>query len=390
MSRPVKRTRAHDVMIYLPSISGSIDPDSSTGGGGAETQMLLLARGLAELGARVCVAAYDDAGDLPDSIDGVNLIARAPYQARLGSRGKLREAVHIYESLAKGNAEVVLARVATPAIALVAWSAKLQRRRFVYSSANITDFDHAPVEPDRLNRTLVRNGLRLADDIIVQTEEQRTLCEERLGRTPVLIRSIAQRAPAREHEPEAFLWVARMASYKRPLAFVELARAVPEARFWMVCVPEPCEESRTLLGEVRQAAASVSNLELLPPLPRSELLALIGRSVTVVNTAEFEGLSNIFLEAWAQGVPGVALSYDPDGLIGRHGLGGFAGGSPTRLASIVRKLWETRHDQQELAGRCQDYLREHHAPSNAYAQWFETLGLGQASELGQPVFVGAA
>jgi glycosyltransferase involved in cell wall biosynthesis len=376
-------------MIYLPSISGTIDPDSSTGAGGAENQMLLLAQGLSALGLRVCMAAFDDGGELPDSVNGVDLVRRAPYQAGRGLRGAPREAGEIYAALAEADADAVLTRGAVPVIALVAWSARLQRRRFFYSSANLSDFEHAQVEPNPRNRGLVRHGIGLAQEIIVQTDEQRRLCQAAFRRTPRVIRSIAQPAELREQEPEAFLWVGRLVWYKQPLEFVNLARAVPEARFWMVGVPEPSEESHKLLEQVQAAAAGVSNLELLAPVPRSELATLITRSVAIVNTSEFEGMSNVFLEGWARGVPGIALSHDPDGLIERSGLGGFAGGSTDRLASIVRKRWEKRHDQDELAARCQRHVREHHAPTAVYAQWCDALGVTEGLETEQPQLIGA-
>lgn len=389
MSKLPTMNRPHDLMIYLPAISMSIDPRSSTPGGGAENQMLMLARGLAERGVKVCVAAFDESGTLPDSIDGVDVARRVLYQARLGARGQLREAAEIYRCIDAADANVVLARSAVPAVALVAWSARLQRRRFLYSSANIFDFDIARVESNPRNRRLVRHGIRLAEQIVVQTEEQQALCEQSFRRAPTLIRSIVQAAPLRDAEPEAFVWAGRICSYKRPLAFVELARAVPDARFRMVCVPEGVEESRKLLEEVRRAADRVPNLELLAPLTRPALAALIGRAVATVNTADLEGVSNVLLEGWAQGVPGIALSYDPDGLIERQGLGGFAAGSPARLAMIVRALWERRHHQNDLAERCQRYVREHHAPDSVYAQWLDALALGQSVEGGQPIPIGA-
>jgi glycosyltransferase involved in cell wall biosynthesis len=390
MSPERNQRRAHDVMIYLPSISGAIDPDSSRGGGGAETQMLLLAQGLARLGARVCMAAFDDAGELPRSVHGVDIVPRSGYHARRGLPGKLREAAAIYACIARGDADVVLARVATPAIAFVAWSCRLQRRRFVYSSANVTDFEHEQVEPSHRKRALVGHGIALAERIVVQTEEQRRLCERRFSRDATLIRSIAQPAAQRERDPEAFLWAGRISPTKQPLAFVELARAVPEARFWMVCVPEPAEESHKLLDEVRASAQDVPNLELLAPLPRSELGTLIARSVAVVNTADFEGLSNVLLEAWARGVPAVALSHDPDGLIECRGLGGFAEGSPVRLAALVRALWRDRRQQTDLAERCRRYVQENHLPEAVFAQWSQALRLAPAAQTEQPVLVGAS
>jgi len=381
--------RAHDVMIYLPAVSMSIDPRSPIPGGGAENQMLMLAKGLSALGARVCLAAFDNSGELPPSIAGVDLVRRAPYHAKRGLLGELHEVVAIYKCIDEGDADIVIARCAVPSVAVVAWAAKLQKRQLIYSSANIFDFDIARVEPSRRTRLLVRHGIRAADQIVVQTEEQRALCEQQYGRIPTLIRSIAQPVPPRDGRPDAFLWAGRVCSYKRPLAFVELARALPEARFRMVCVPEPLEESRKLLDEVHRSADGVPNLELLGPLPRLEMAAMISRSVAVVNTSDVEGLSNVMLEGWARGVPGIALSYDPDGLLERRGLGWFAGGSRTRLASTVRTVWERRFEVDDLNERCRRHVREHHDWNKLHAQWFELLGLGRTSEQSQPTLVGA-
>ncbi len=309
----------------------------------------------------------------PESADGVDFVLRRAYQARRGVIGKLSEAAQIYASVAAADADVVLTRGAVPATGLLALSARLQRRRFVYASANVVDFDIRKIEPKRRNVALFHLGVRLADRIVVQNAEQRQLCEQRFRRAPSVIKSIAERAERRTHEPAAFLWAGRMVWYKRPLEFVELARAVPQARFWMVGMPERGEER--LLDEVRLAAQGVPNLELLGPLPRGEVMRLVQRAVAVVNTADYEGLSNTFLEGWARGVPALALTHDPDNLIARYRIGGFAEGSSERLAALARELWDCRADQRELAARCQRYVLDEHSPDDVYAQWFETLGL---------------
>ena len=106
------------------------------------------------------------------------------------------------------------------------------------------------------------------------------------------------------------------------------------------------------------------NLELIPQRARPELLELVDRAVAVVNTSDFEGMSNLFLEGWARGVPTLALNHDPDGVIGANGLGGFAAGDPARLVELARKLWDERADQASLAARCRRYATEHHSPGN--------------------------
>lgn len=390
MRSSTRERRSHDVLVYLPSVSSTLTGEPGPPAGGAEVQMLLLAQGLARLGARVCMVAFDSSPALPDSVAGVDIVKRLRYQARRGPAGKLNEARAIYESIATADADVVVSRAALPTTGLVGLSAKLQNRRFVYSSASDADFDMAKAERRRRNIALFNLGVRLADLVVVQNERQRRMCERKLRRSPVVIKSIAEPAAMRADEPGAFLWAGRIVWYKRPLEFVELARAVPEARFRMVAMPEPGEDRQRLLDEVRRSASGLSNLELLDPMPRDELMAFVERAVAVVNTSDYEGLSNTFLEGWARGVPVLSLTHDPDGLIERLRLGAFARGSSAQLARLARELWANRRDQQAIAGRCRRYVLDEHLPEAVYAQWFEALGLAAASDLVEAEMVGGA
>jgi len=105
-------------------------------------------------------------------------------------------------------------------------------------------------------------------------------------------------------------------------------------------------------------------------------MELIDRSVAVVNTADFEGMPNIFLEGWTRGVPALGLSHDPNGVIVRHKLGGFAGGSPGRLAELAREAWAGRHDQVDVAERCRRYIELEHSPEAVAERWVRVLGFG--------------
>src|SRR5205085_6287614 len=133
---------------------------------------------------------------------------------------------------ARAGAHVAITRGATPEAGIVGLFAKLSRQRFVYSSANVSDFratsahaassskgsqgmdrggsvhfDFSRFPRRQLEWRLFRLAIRLADKIVVQTDEQARLCEARFGRSPTVIRSIAETAPAGFREPEAFLWI---------------------------------------------------------------------------------------------------------------------------------------------------------------------------------------
>jgi glycosyltransferase involved in cell wall biosynthesis len=384
MSRRRSRAGQLDVAFYSPWI-GPLLRNVGTPTGGAETQIFLIAKTLAARGFSVCIITYDTQPPLPKSVDGVPIrLVRKPRSRFTVIRGL----VHLWSLLtilSVMRSRAVVHRSAGPLTGVVAVAARLALSRFVYSSANVVDFDYERVDPSRLNARLFHLGVRLANQIVVQTDEQVALCRARFGKEPRMIKSVAEPFPERSNTPEAFLWAGRLAHYKRPEAFVNLARALPEARFRMVAVPPPPEANigDTLvhgsdpasLDLLRSADATLPNFELLDPLPRSELLTLIQSAVAVVNTSDYEGMPNVFLEGWSRGVPALALSHDPDGVIAREGLGKFAHGSSDRFVELAHELWIGRQDQAELGRRCREYIASEHAADAVATQWAEALEL---------------
>ena len=367
------RGREFDIAFYMPWIGPLLVPGAGPPPGGAETQMLMLARALAGRGRRVCLVTYGTAGVLPTEIDGIAVIAQRPPRTRVKLVGFATHLVSAARALGPLRANVFVQRAAGPTTGIVALFARAKRSRFVYSSANVIDFDFERLEASRPRVWLFHLGLKLANTIVVQTHEQVDLCRRRFGRDPVLIKSIAEPASTTELDRQAFLWVGRAAPYKRPDAFVDLAAAVPEASFRMILVTP--ERGHALTRSVVERCRKVPNIELLDPRPREELMRLIDSSVAMVNTADFEGMPNIYLESWARGVPALSLLHDPDGVIERESLGFFARGSPERLAAHARTLWQTRANQSELQARCRAYVAREHGPEQVVDRWVEALGL---------------
>ena len=102
----------------------------------------------------------------------------------------------------------------------------------------------------------------------------------------------------------------------------------------------------------------------------------MSRAVASVNTAEFEGMPNVLLEAWTRGVPALVLSHDPGGVVGTYRIGAYANGSQDRLVALAREMWATRTDtshRDRLGRLCQAYIAANHAPNSVLRQWAETL-----------------
>lgn len=339
-----------------------------------------LAAALVRAGDRVAMIAYGTEAELPCSVDGVTVVPRQYRKKQFRLVGKLLEAVVVWRSLWRAPSRTIVTRCAGIQVGLVGVYARLARRRLVHATASVLDFDLMKVTASRRDRFLYQLGMRLADAIVVQTEEQVELCRSTFGRTPVLVKSIAAAVEAAGGEPVAFLWVGRLASYKRPLEYVELARALPEAKLWMVGVAVPKgSKDETVAHAVAAAAAELPNLELLAPRSHAEIGELMSHAVASVNTADFEGMPNVLLEAWSRGVPALVLTHDPGGVISAHGLGGFAHGARDALVMLAREQWETRKQREELSQRCRAYVAQHHAGDIVVAQWRQVLSMA-ASE----------
>ena len=365
-------TERFDVAFYAPWIGPLLAPGSDPPTGGAETQILMLARALTDRGLRVCLVSLEAGKPLPEEVDGVRVVTQRRRHTHVRGVRMLAWLMSLVRVLGRLDAEAFVQRAATSTTGLVSLIAKAKRRRFVYSSSSVIDFDYGLLERNRRAVWVFHLGVKLADAVVVQTPEQVELCRQRFERTPAMIKSIAESAPRRTAEPRAFLWVGRLAHYKRPEAYVKLARAFPEAAFWMIAAPSG-GFGLELAPELERAAAQLPNLELLEPKPRDELGLLIESAVAMVNTSDYEGMPNTFLEGWARGVPALALTHDPDGVIEREGLGGFAHGSPERLAELARRMWNTRRDQSAMAERCRAYIAREHAPNAVVDRWLEVF-----------------
>lgn len=366
--------KSYDVLFYPPTLMPRRGTGFESTIGGAQTQVVLRAQALASLGVRACIMVTAVENEPLPSVDGVDIVSRPESRAHQRLVGKFRELARIRRALSRIDARVVVADARGSSVGLVALAARLLRRRFIYSSASLVDFDFDRSRLRPRDLALYRLGLRLASEIVVQTAEQAELCRSSLGRSPVVIRYIGEAVPEpRTNLSTAFLWIGRVIPVKQPLAYVDLARSLPEARFSMIAVPQQGQGRERLMEELEQAAISVPNLELLGPRPRPDVLTLIERAIAVVSTSEYEGMPNVFLEAWARGVPVLALSHDPDGVIERHGIGEVAHGSPEALAAGARRFWTDRTDRADLALRCRTYIEAAHSEGVVAADWARVL-----------------
>jgi glycosyltransferase involved in cell wall biosynthesis len=363
--------RAHDVAVYAPwgSLYYGLKREYM---GGAEVQATMLAHALMAKGLRVAHVVHPVPPPRRVDASSPTLVERSDWQ---GDRrlGQLAETGAIWRGLERADAEAYIVRGSGGHVIAASTFCRARNRRFVFSSSSELDFDFA--RPDRNPRLLqvYKAGLRLAARLVLQTEAQRELALRALPHSdPVVIPSFAEPAASTNHRGQYFLWVDRLVEYKLPDRYLELAEALPDARFRMVASPMS-ETPPGMVERIEAAAERLPNLELVRPRPRSELLEEMRDAVAVVKTSRVEGMPNGFLEAWARGVPVLSLNVDPDAKIANNDIGVAADGSMERLIEAAASLWRDPELRAVIGERARRFVQDVHSPEVVADRWVALL-----------------
>ncbi|MCZ2458019.1 MAG: glycosyltransferase [Chitinophagales bacterium] len=95
----------------------------------------------------------------------------------------------------------------------------------------------------------------------------------------------------------------------------------------------------------------------------------IAGSKALINTSNFEGFPNIFLEAWATGTPVISLNVDPGNILEKFQLGVCCKGDLNKMKFYMENLDANSFCRENLIS----YIREHHDFSTAADRFIKTV-----------------
>jgi glycosyltransferase involved in cell wall biosynthesis len=282
--------------------------------------------------------------------------------------------------LNKIDADVYVTRCAGGIVGYMQRACAIIRRPFVYMVAHDMDVsgDYAATYP--VDGTLFERGLRSADLVVCQNENQARLLDKRYHKQGCIVPSLSpfELAEGLDHSNrKVVLWIARVDEWKQPELFVQLAERIPDQSFLMVAVESQVHP--TQLDKIRKAAAIVPNLNVVPPVPFHESTKLFRQAAVFVNTSRAEGFPNTFLQAAASGTPIVSWVVNPDDMLTRHEMGFCAQEDWAGFVQSIRLLCRDENLRMRMGSNGQTYVCKRHAPASiaqTYLDMFRALREG--------------
>jgi len=300
-----------------------VDQNDIKSAGGAELQQRFIGIGLKNIGYTVSYITMDVGQEELEIKNGMEIYKTHKLNEGIrGIRFLYPVLYKIWRALKKANADVYYVRCAGFLPGIVAIFCRMHKKKMIYAGAHDTDFIPSQfLMTKQYEKTLYKFGLKHADAITAQSNSQKANLWRHFKLKGELIRNFypchAKRRP--KLEKDTILWVSTLRSWKRPMRFVRLAEKFPSEQFIMIG-GRPGLSGNHLYDEIKDSVKNLKNLQFLGFQPFKKTECYFDRCKLFVNTSDYEGFPNTFLQAWNRGIP--VLSYvDPDGVILQNKLG---------------------------------------------------------------------
>ena len=337
--------------------------------GGGEKQIALLAKALVRSGHEVVYVDYTVNRDYITS-DGIKVFSIKDYNKGIKI---IRTFTHrlrlVYTSLRDQNADLYYCRIRDFRHILAFWAARKVRAKFILGAAADLDIMGFGARlkylyfKDDIGLWWLTNALfseivypyllRKSDLVIVQHDGQKTILSKKGIKARILnnlidLAEIPQVTVSNRHD---FVYVGALDKRKGFDIFYELIQKSARHNFKIIGEPRDKTANR-----IFNKLKTFENVKLLGKLPYLETYSHIANSKALISTSPKEGFPNIFIEAWANGIPVLTLYVDPGEVVQKYNLGFSAQGD----FDLLLKSMETIENSESFSLRSKKYVESNH------------------------------
>jgi len=286
--------------------------------------------------------------------------------------GLFWDSVALYKKLVDINPDIVWQHVGCAYTGVSAYYCKKKHKSLIWHIASDVNverkrFSFSPKKiPIFIDNLFLSYGIKNATRVIAQTKYQSEIFRKNYGRTVDAIISNFHSVPRVSfHKTERFtvLWVANFKKLKQPEIFLKLANdctIYDNVIFKMIGRKEKSEWCDSLIQQIE----SIDNLEYLGEMELEEVNSELEKAHILVNTSEYEGFPNTFIQAWMREVLTLSLNVDPDGVITKNEIGLFAG-NYKNMKNYIIHMSENQYELARIGKHARQFAEENFSMKNA-------------------------
>ena len=352
---------------------------------GPQVLQALLATELAKRNIKVSVITFSDGGVPFEHVGGIEVIKTIPenphhsFARRVSSQ--IRLATSLWKALGRARADVYFQQGGV--LGVMGLFCRLRRKRFVVSVGSDAwvsswgDWFKGKFKGfgfGLVGRFFYGLDIRLANVVIVMNESQRNLLKRNFHKDGVLIKHhvpITRKERPEKTNPPVAIWVGTICEVKQPKLFLELAEAVPQARFQMIGGYFPSD--KRLYDQIQESAQRMPNFDFLGVIPFDKINDYFSRAAILVNTSRVEAYPPFaFIQAWMNYTPVVSLHDNTEEIVSRHNLG-FHSKTFEQLVQDTETLLENEHLRKEMGENGRQYVEREHDINRIVERYLEVF-----------------
>ncbi len=347
------------ICFFSPASYPFFEPESKSIHGGAEFQMYLLSVYLAKNPDFEILFIVGEKLKKKKNAINIKLVKGFILKRDENIFSKIIKAFRLIFTYIKTNPDIIITTTANSIVGISAFYKNIFRKKMIYRTASLIDVDKSWINTNGLTGKIFWYGLENADAIITQNKEHQQLVENNHKiKALVLKNTFPVQDKHQQLKKEFCLWISRFDSMKNPDLFLKLASQIPTEKFVMICPYNPSDYKKWM--GLKQKAEIISNLTFIEKVPFHEIQPYFDRAKIFINTSDYEGFPNTFLQAAQGKTPIVSLNVNPDNFIGEYDCGYFCENKSELLLEKTKQLLQNPDEIKQKGKKAYLYLKENH------------------------------
>jgi len=343
--------------------------------GGAELQMFLLAKHLSKFADNEIIFMVGNYGQ-PKSqkIENINVVRTVNIYLKKSFFFKAITALKMLYLIIKHKPDVVITTTFNPTSFVFYIYKTLFKKKHIHRTASLIEVNKQWINENAIMGKLFEISLLNADVVITQNYEHKDLLEtsHKLKNIHVLKNVIEiKNHKISFSQKKNLLWVSRYVEMKNPFMFLILAKQIPDYNFIMICPNSQKDIQRWT--QLKEEATKMKNVTFIDKVEHKYIQKYFDDALIFINTSDYEGFPNTFLQAAIAETPIVSLVVNPDNFLNTYNCGYACENKFDILLTKTLFLLNNNELREKMGENCFSYVSQNHDINTVGDNWKQLI-----------------